>query len=138
MGAIFNAPVLADGLSANGGRQDDFADEVGGLAGRPPEPGRRGAGQDVTRDADNGADMIGPFGAGQVIAWGEHLDQPQLISGMALLVDRVRTVERRLAITQRGDRVMQGRLVSFDLRDQMDAACSGLLERFFGNAWHRR
>ena len=62
MGAVLNAPVLADGLSADGGRQDGVADEPGSLAGRPPEPGRGGAGKNIPSDADNGADMIGPFG----------------------------------------------------------------------------
>ena len=48
----------------------------------------------------------------------------------APLVGR-RAIERRGGIAQRGDGVVQGGLVSFDLRDQMYAACRGLLERFF-------
>lgn len=131
MGAVFNAPMLADCLSAVGGRQDGVANEPGSLAGRPPEPGRGRASKNVPSDADNGADMTGPLGVGQAVAWREHLDQPQLIARMALFVGGVRAIERRGGIAQRGDGVVQGGLVSFDLRDQMYAACRGLLERFF-------
>ena len=82
MGAVLNAPVLADGLSADRRRQDGVADEPGRLAGRPPEPGRGGAGKNIASDTNDGADMIGPFGTGQAIAWREHLDQPQFVAGM--------------------------------------------------------
>ena len=54
MGAVFNAPMLADCLSAVGGRQDGVANEPGSLAGRPPEPGRGRASKNVPSDADNG------------------------------------------------------------------------------------
>ena len=86
MGAVLNAPVLADGLSADRRRQDGVADEPGRLAGRPPEPGRGGAGKNIASDTNDGADMIGPFGTGQAIAWREHLDQPQFVAGMAVFV----------------------------------------------------
>ena len=57
--------------------------------------------------------------------------RPGLVAGTALLVDGADAIERRGGVAQRGDDVMQGRLVGFDLGDQVNPACSGLLEGFF-------
>jgi hypothetical protein len=75
--------------------------------------------------------VASPLGVGQAVARREHLDQAGLVAGTALLVESAAAIERRGGIAQRGDDVMQGGLIGFDLGDQVNAACSGLLESFF-------
>jgi hypothetical protein len=48
-----------------------------------------------------------------------------------LLVGGLCAIERCCDIAQRGDGVMKGGLVGFDLSDQMNAGGGGLLECFF-------
>jgi len=131
VGAVLDAPVVANGVGADGGWQDDVADKHGGLAGSAPESGRSRAGENVAIDPDHRADVASPLGFGQAVAWREYLDQAGLVAGTALLVDGADAIERRGGVAQRGDDVMQGRLVGFDLGDQVNPACSGLLEGFF-------
>jgi hypothetical protein len=137
VGAVLDAPVVADGLGTDRGWQDGVADKQGGLAGDAPEPGCGGAGENVAIDADDRADMASPLGVGQAVAWREHLDQTGLFARTAVLVGGARAIEWRSGVAQLGDGVMESGLVGFDLGDQMNVACSGSFERFFGNAWHR-
>ena len=131
VGAILDAPVVADGFGAGSGWQNDVADKQGGLTGSAPEPGCGGAGENVPTDADDRADMSSPLGVGQAVARREHLDQTGLVARTAVLVGRARAIEWGSGVAQRGDGVMKSGLVSFDLGDQMNAACSGLFEGFF-------
>jgi hypothetical protein len=48
-----------------------------------------------------------------------------------LFVGGLDAIERCCGVAQRGDGVMQGGLVRFDLSDQMNASGGGLLEGFF-------
>ncbi|HEV7693173.1 MAG TPA: hypothetical protein VGO52_20235 [Hyphomonadaceae bacterium] len=123
--------MIADGFGAGGGWQNDVADKQGGLAGSAPEPGCGGAGENVPIDADDRADMASPLGVGQAVARREHLDQTGLVARTAVLVGGARAIEWGSGVAQRDDGVMKSGLVSFDLGDQMNAACSGLFEGFF-------
>jgi hypothetical protein len=75
--------------------------------------------------------MSSPLGIGQAVARREHLDQTGLVARTAVLVGSARAIEWGSGVAQRGDGVMKSGLVSFDLGDQMNAACSGLFEGFF-------
>jgi len=131
VGAVLDAPMVADGLGADGGWQDDVGDKPGGLAGGAPQTGRGGAGEHVASDADDRVDMVSPLGIGQAVARREDLDQTGLVTGTALCVGGARAIERRGGLAQRGGGVMQVGLVCLDLGDQMNAACGSLLEGFF-------
>src|SRR3954471_3344566 len=65
VGGVFDLPVVANGAgSADGG--DGGAGEVEcGLRGAAPEAGAGAAGEDVTLDADDGAEEGGPLGGGE-------------------------------------------------------------------------
>jgi hypothetical protein len=123
--------MVADGLGADCGWQDDVADKQGGVGCGVPEPGRGGAGENVPINADDRADMATPLDVGQAVARREHLDQAGLVARTAVLVGSVRAIERLSGVAQRDDGAMESGLVGFDLGDQVNAACSGLFERFF-------
>src|SRR3954465_3057533 len=80
VGAVFYAPMVPDGAGADGGGQNDVADEERRLASGAPQPGCRGTGQGVATDADQRSHLAGPFGAGQAVTWGEHLDATDLVA----------------------------------------------------------
>src|SRR6516225_366730 len=57
-GAIFDRPVMADRLSAEGGGQQELADEIRDLAGRLPNAGTALARVSSTGDPNDAADVI--------------------------------------------------------------------------------
>ena len=61
----------------------------------------------------------------------EYFDRAGFVAAPTLLVGGLGAIDRCCGIAQRGDGVMQGGLVGFDLSDQMNAGGSGLLECFF-------
>ena len=92
VGAILDAPVVADGFGAGGGWQNDVADKQGGLTGSAAKSGCGGQ-VDVPIDADDRADMASPLGVGQAVARREHLDQTGLVARTAVLVGSARAIE---------------------------------------------
>jgi len=73
-GAVFDRPVMADRLSAEGGGQQELADEIRELAGRLPKAGSGLASVGGTGDPNEGADVISPFGISEGGVWVENLD----------------------------------------------------------------
>jgi len=59
-------------LSAEGGGQQEFADEIDDFSGCVPKAGGSVALVGGARDADDGADVINPFGIGEGSVWVEH------------------------------------------------------------------
>src|SRR3954468_3521449 len=77
VGAVFYAPMVPDGAGADGGGQNDVADEERRLASGAP---CGGTGQGVATDTDQRSYMAGPLGAGQAVTWREHLDATHLVA----------------------------------------------------------
>ena len=77
------------------------------------------------------ADVAIPLGVGQAVARREYFDPTGFVAAPTLLVGGLCAIERCCDIAQRGDGVMKGGLVGFDLSDQMNAGGGGLLECFF-------
>ena len=75
--------------------------------------------------------MANPLGVGQAVARREYFDRADFVAAPTFLVGGSGAIDRRCGIAQRGDGVMQGGLVGFDLSDQMNAGGGGLLECFF-------
>jgi hypothetical protein len=69
-----------------------------------------------------------PLGVGQAVARREYFDRTGFVAAPTLLVGGLCAIERCCDIAQRGDGVMKGGLVGFDLSDQMNAGGGGLLE----------
>jgi hypothetical protein len=69
-----------------------------------------------------------PLGVGQAAARREYFDRAGFVAAPTLLVGGLGAIDRCCGIAQRGDGVMQGGLVGFDLSDQMNAGGGGLLE----------
>jgi hypothetical protein len=57
--------VVANGAGSAGGGDGGAGEIKGGLGGAAPEAGAGAAGEDVTLDADDGADEGGPLGVGE-------------------------------------------------------------------------
>src|SRR6516225_707501 len=79
-GAIFDRPVMADRLSAEGGGQQELADEIRDLAGRLPNAGSGLAKVSSTGDPNDGADVISPFGIGKGGVRVEDLDDASFVT----------------------------------------------------------
>jgi hypothetical protein len=71
------------------------------------------------------------FGVGQAVTRREYIDRTGFVATAPLLVGGLGAIDRCCGVAQRGDRVMQGGLVGFDLSDQMNAGAGRLLECFF-------
>ena len=129
--AVFYAPVVAYGLGALSGWQNDATDEQCNFASRAPQPSDGGAGENIAIDADHRADVAVPLGVGQAVTRREYLDHAGFVAGSTPLVGGFDTIERFDCVAQFGDGVMQGRLVGFDLSDQVYTTGGGMLECFF-------
>ena len=57
--------MVANGAGSAGGGDGGAGEIKGGLGGATPEAGAGAAGEDVTLDADDGADEGGPLGVGE-------------------------------------------------------------------------
>ena len=86
MEPVFDSPVVADGLRAKSGRQQELADKIGDFAGRLPQPGGRDVFVRGARDADDRADVIRPFSIDECALRIKHLDPARLVTGMLVLV----------------------------------------------------
>ena len=75
--------------------------------------------------------MAIPLGVSQAVTRREYLDHAGFVAGSTLRVGRLVYIDRRGCVAQLGDSVMQGRLVGFDLSDQMYTTGSSMLECFF-------
>lgn len=138
MQSVFDRPMLADGLRAERGRQQEFADKVGGFAGGLPQAGGRDALVRGARDADDRADMLGPFGVGQCCVRIKHLDPAGFVTRVPVLVAGCVRIHAGLRRARLFDPLVQRRLVVLDLGDQQGIGRGGQFERFFDSAWHRR
>lgn len=135
--AIFYAPMVADGGADSGSRQADLACVVRYLVGFVPEarfgvlvPGEAGD----AGDGDYQAVPVGAKASGDV----ERLDQAMLLSAMAVAVNGLGAVGGGLGGTDLRDRVVEGRLIGFDLDDEEISGVPGSLKSFFDSAWRRR
>jgi len=72
--------VMADRLSAEGGGQQELADEIRDLAGRLPNAGSGLAKVSSTGDPNDGADVISPFGIGKGGVRVEDLDDAGFVT----------------------------------------------------------
>ena len=71
---------MADRLSAEGGGQQELADEIRELAGRLPKAGSGLASVGGTGDPNDGADVISPFGIGEGGVRVENLDDAGFVT----------------------------------------------------------
>ena len=133
---IFDAPMLADGVTDGFGIQADLAGIEGCFAGQLPKAGLGVLAPGVAGDADGGFDQAFPVGS-KVSGHLEGFDETMLVSAMAPLLDGQGAVERLVGGRDRLDGIEQILLIGFDLSDQGIAALCGCLKGFFGNAWRR-
>jgi hypothetical protein len=129
VGGVLDLPVVADGGGRAGGGDGGAGEVECGLGGAAPEAGAGAAGEDVTLDADNGADEGGPFGVGEGAGGIEDGDTALLLP-----------VTSAIAAADVGERcgagaavlrlLMQGWLVVLELYDQVDPGIGAGFECF--------
>ena len=137
MRAIFDAPVAANGggglLCADG----TIGQIERGLVRGFEKTGRRLERMNRALDCNDGDDMGLPFAIHHGGRRVEHADDPRFMAIATLVVDRLRAREQRSLAAMGLDAPAQGRLVFFELNDQMGVCRRRRLESFFGSAWRR-
>ena len=127
--------MVSDGAGSAGGGDGGAGEIKGGFGGATPEAGAGAAGEDVTLDADDGADEGGPLGVGEGVGGIKDGDAALLLP-----------VTSAIAAADAGERcgagaevlclLMQGWLsLSCMIRSIWTSAPASNV--FFGNAGHR-
>jgi hypothetical protein len=78
-----------------------------------------------------------PLGPGDRRQGIEHRNGAGFVTVALFAVDRLNAGKRLGVVANRLDLAAQGRLVVFQLNDQMRLRIGGGFECFFGNAWRR-
>ena len=121
-----------------GGRGEaDLAGVEGCLAGLAPETASRVLAPGEAGDSGSGDDQAVPFGA-EATGDVERLDEAMLLPAATLAVDGLGVVGGRLGVADRIERLVEDRLVGFDLGDQEIPELTRGFEGFFDSAWRRR
>lgn len=120
----------ADCLGCADGGEGLVGDVESGFGGTAQQPGLGAAGVDDTLDTEDGFDMILPVGVIKFTGGSESCDGAAFVSTAPLAAAMAGT--QRLGRGGKfGDRLEQGRLVAFDLNDEVDVGLLGDLEGFF-------
>ena len=131
MGAIFNAPMRADGVGCDSCRERLGGDVIGGLVGlRFPQTGFRAAVYPLTGHPDHAVQQVLPGGIEDLGPEGEDLDRAEFLT-TAMAIAGLDAIVWRLFKTERANRPEQAGLVALDLSDQHGSGITGVLERFF-------
>ncbi len=136
MVAIFNAPVVSDRVAERLGTESDLAGVEGHLLGGAPEPGSGVLVPGQARDPGSLDDQAVPLGAELALDI-EGLDQTGFMTAVALGIDALEVLDRRLLGGDVLERGQQARLVGLDLGEQRVAAVARRLKGFFGSAGRR-
>jgi len=134
--AVFDAPMLPDGITAGRGGQGDLAGIEGYFAGLLPEPGLGIFAPGVAGDANGSFDQVTPVRS-KASSNFEGFDEAMLVPAMTLLVDGQGRVNRTVGGRDRLDGIEQGLLIGLDLGDQEIAGLACRLKGFFDSAWRR-
>ena len=90
------------------------------------------------RDADDCADVFGPFGVGERGVRIKHLDPACLVTRVLVLVAVCVLIDGKRRGARLFDALVQCGLVVLDLGDHEGIGRGGQFESFFDSAWHRR
>lgn len=126
--------MVPDGLRAKRSRQQERTDEVGDLAGCLPHARGGHAPVRGARDADDRADVLGPFGVGERIVRIKHLDQARLVTRVLVLVVGRVPIDGKPRRARLFDALAQRGLVVLDLGDHERIGRGGQFESFFDSA----
>ena len=137
MARIFNAPVVSDRLAERLGAESDLTGVEGDLLGFVPEPGLGILVPGQTGDAGGADDQAVPLGL-ELALDVEGFDLAGFMAAVALGIDTLEAVGRRLGGGDALERGQQARLVGLDLGEQGVAAVTGRLKGFFDNGGRRR
>lgn len=137
MTAIFDSPMVSDHLAERLGAKGDLAGVEGNLLGGVPEPGPGVLVPGQAGDPGGADDQAVPLG-GELALDVEGLDQAGFMTAVALRVDTLEAVGRRLLGGNVLKRGQQARLVGLDLGEQRIAAVTRRLKGFFDSAGRRR
>jgi hypothetical protein len=137
MATIFNAPVVSDRMAERLGAEGNLAGVEGNLLGGAPEPGRGVLVPGQARDPGGLDDQVVPLGIELALDI-EGLDQTGFMTAMALGIDALEMLDRRLVGGDVLERGQQARLVSLDLGEQRVTAVAGRFKGFFDNAGRQR
>ena len=137
MASIFDAPVVSDRLAERLGAEGDLAGVEGDLLGCVPEAGPGVLVPGQAGDAGGADDQAVPLGV-ELALDVEGLDLAGFMAAVALGIDALEAVGRRLGGGDALERGQQGRLVGLDLGEQGVAAVAGRLKGFFDSAGRRR
>ena len=121
--------MISDGAGSAGGGDGGAGEVECGLGGAAPEAGAGAAGEDVTLDADNGADEGGPLGVGEGAGGIEDGDTALLLPVTPAIAAADMGV-RCGAGTEILRLLMQGWLVVLELYDQVDPGIGAGFECF--------
>src|SRR5215204_1787925 len=125
VGGVLDLPVISDGDGSAGGGDGGAGEVEGGLGGGAPEAGAGAAGEDVTLDADDGADEGGPLGIGEGVGGVKDGDAALLLPitpaiAAADVGERCSTGAEILRL------LVRGWLVVLELYDRVDLGiCAG-------------
>jgi hypothetical protein len=134
---VFDLPVVSDGVGSAGGGDEGTGEVEGGLGGAAPKAGAGAAGEDVTLDAEDGADEGGPLGVGEGAGGIEDGDAALLLP-IAPAIAAADVRERCGAGAEVLRLLMQGWLIVLELYDQRSIWASAPASNvLFGNAGHR-
>ena len=137
MAAIFDTPVVSDRLAERLGAEGDLAGVEGNLLGGAPEPGLGVLVPGQARDPGALDDQAVPLGIELALDI-EGLDPTGFMTAVALGIDALEVLDRRLLGGDVLERGQQARLVGLDLGEQGVAAVAGRFKGFFDNAGRRR
>ena len=120
-------PVVTDGFGTLSGWQDDVADEQGGslVSRHSPVVAERGSALRLTRII---ARMWPSDSVSASCHRAKYFDRAGFVAAPTLLVGGLGAISIARRVAQRGDGVMKGGMVGFDLGDQMNANGGSLLE----------
>jgi hypothetical protein len=130
--------MVPDGLRTKRSWQQERTDEVGYFVGCLPQARGRDAPVRGARDADDCADVFGPFGVGERGVRIKHLDPACLVTRVLVLVAGRVLIDGRPRRARLFDALVQRGLVVLDLGDHEGIGGGGQFESFFDSAWHQR
>ena len=137
MASILDAPVASDRLAERLGIESDLTGVEGDFLGFVPEPGLGILVPGQTGDAGGADDQAVPLGV-ELALDVEGFDLAGFMAAVALGIDTLEAVGRRLGGGDALERGQQGRLVGLDLGEQGVAAVARRLKGFFDSAGRRR
>ncbi len=137
MAPIFYCPVVSDRLAERFGVEFDLAGVERNFLGCLPEAGSGVLVPGQAGDAGGADDQAVPLGIEFVLNV-EGLDQAGFMTAVALGIDALAALDRRLLGGDLLERGQQARLVGLDLGEQRVVGVAGRLKGFFDSGARRR